>query len=211
MALDANPEDNSLRLVFADWLEERGDPRAAGLRDRVEQIKRIREKFARLKAADTRLSYWASHSHRYQLQPPLSPATVRALEGRFGVRFPDDYFDFLVRIAEAGAGPSYGIEPVRKVCHEGVREAFPFEEETADPDSGHDLPDDAAGFMLLAQHGCGSDAYLVISGKEAGKVWEFWGAADCLWHPTGLGFLQWYEAWLDEGLRLAQSGRNAAE
>jgi uncharacterized protein (TIGR02996 family) len=31
-ALDANPGDFQSRLVFADWLEERGDPRAEGYR-----------------------------------------------------------------------------------------------------------------------------------------------------------------------------------
>jgi len=31
-ALDANPADSTLRLIFADWLEERDDPRAAGYR-----------------------------------------------------------------------------------------------------------------------------------------------------------------------------------
>lgn len=31
-ALDAHPEDWQCRLVFADWLEERGDPRAEGYR-----------------------------------------------------------------------------------------------------------------------------------------------------------------------------------
>lgn len=31
-ALDANIEDWQTRLVFADWLEERGDPRAEGYR-----------------------------------------------------------------------------------------------------------------------------------------------------------------------------------
>src|SRR5262245_7494859 len=30
--LDANPDDDTTRLVYADWLEERGDPRAAFLR-----------------------------------------------------------------------------------------------------------------------------------------------------------------------------------
>lgn len=30
--LDANPDDHQTRLVFADWLEEHGDPRAAGYR-----------------------------------------------------------------------------------------------------------------------------------------------------------------------------------
>ncbi len=31
-ALDTNPEDWHTRLVFADWLDERGDERAAGYR-----------------------------------------------------------------------------------------------------------------------------------------------------------------------------------
>jgi uncharacterized protein (TIGR02996 family) len=31
-ALDANPEDHQTRLVFADWLQERVDPRAEGYR-----------------------------------------------------------------------------------------------------------------------------------------------------------------------------------
>jgi uncharacterized protein (TIGR02996 family) len=31
-ALDANPNDHTTRLVFADWLQERGDPRAEGYR-----------------------------------------------------------------------------------------------------------------------------------------------------------------------------------
>lgn len=31
-ALDANPEDWQTRLVFADWLQERDDPRAEGYR-----------------------------------------------------------------------------------------------------------------------------------------------------------------------------------
>jgi uncharacterized protein (TIGR02996 family) len=31
-ALDANPDAHHTRLVFADWLEERGDPRADGYR-----------------------------------------------------------------------------------------------------------------------------------------------------------------------------------
>ena len=31
-ALDANPDDWQTRLVFADWLDERGDPRGEGYR-----------------------------------------------------------------------------------------------------------------------------------------------------------------------------------
>jgi uncharacterized protein (TIGR02996 family) len=38
-ALDAEPGNSSLRLVFADWLEERGDWRAAGYRWMGEHLK----------------------------------------------------------------------------------------------------------------------------------------------------------------------------
>lgn len=31
-ALDASPDDSTTRLVFADWLQERGDPRSEGYR-----------------------------------------------------------------------------------------------------------------------------------------------------------------------------------
>lgn len=31
-AIDASPDDWNARLVFADWLQEQGDPRAEGYR-----------------------------------------------------------------------------------------------------------------------------------------------------------------------------------
>ena len=35
-AIHQSPKDETLRLVYADWLEERGDPRAAYLRIETE-------------------------------------------------------------------------------------------------------------------------------------------------------------------------------
>jgi uncharacterized protein (TIGR02996 family) len=48
LARDANPEDWQTRLVFADWLQERGDPRAAGYRALARwQVKPIRIQMAK--------------------------------------------------------------------------------------------------------------------------------------------------------------------
>lgn len=44
-ALDADPGDSLCRLAFADWLEEQGDPRAAGYRA-LGESKRMPEKAA---------------------------------------------------------------------------------------------------------------------------------------------------------------------
>jgi uncharacterized protein (TIGR02996 family) len=42
VALRTSPQDEALRLVYADWLEERGDPRADYLRITTEALGRIR-------------------------------------------------------------------------------------------------------------------------------------------------------------------------
>jgi uncharacterized protein (TIGR02996 family) len=167
-AIDAGPDDDTIRLIFADWLDERGDPRADAIRKRCEQIKRIKEKFPLLKSADVRFSYRGARSHRYELQPPLPAATLRALESQYGVRFPDDYFDFVVRFAEAGAGPSYLIQPVRKVCYDGMAKPFPFAG-TADPNEVYEFPGKVTGCILLvAMYGCGWDTYCPIYAKYWG-------------------------------------------
>lgn len=41
-ALDAKPRDATTRLVFADWLDERGDPRAEGYRALGVRIRSLR-------------------------------------------------------------------------------------------------------------------------------------------------------------------------
>src|ERR1700722_3776040 len=47
-AIISEPDDDSLRLIFADWLDERGDPRGKFIRVQIE--------LARLSADDPRLA-----------------------------------------------------------------------------------------------------------------------------------------------------------
>jgi uncharacterized protein (TIGR02996 family) len=216
-AIEANPDDDGLRLVFADWLEEQGDLHADVIRTRCGQIRRIKEKLPRLKSGDTSLKSFAAHHHRFQTLPPLPVAAIRTLEHQFGVRLPDDYFEFLVRVGEGGAGPSYGLYPFRRACHRIMAQPFPFEG-TAAPGEGYELPEDTdsvfvrwseggfssrcyGGCIVLADHGCCSVSHLVLTGQHRGQVWDYWGGGDGLWHPTGMSFLGWYESWLDQGLR----------
>jgi uncharacterized protein (TIGR02996 family) len=221
-AIELDPTDESLRLAFADWLEARGDPRGPELRARCQQIGRIKDNLPLLAAKDRFHTYFAAQHHRYQMLPPLPEAIIRALEAEYGVRFPNDYVDFLARIAEGGAGPSYGLYPLRICCHARMTERFPFEEAPgssydpwtdpvtrealSDPvtDTGHYVPGlntkSCTGCIALCDHGCCSASYLVITGKERGKVWDYHGGGDGMWHPTGTTFLPWYTAWLDTGL-----------
>jgi hypothetical protein len=56
------------------------------------------------------------------------------------------------------------------------------------------------GCILLSEMGDGYRAFLVVTGRRAGEVWEEYthGVAYEAVRPTGCTFLAWYERWLDD-------------
>lgn len=53
-------------------------------------------------------------SHCFELEDPLSQQELSDLEAQLGVRLPGEYRSFLLEVGAGGAGPSYGLFPVRK-------------------------------------------------------------------------------------------------
>jgi uncharacterized protein (TIGR02996 family) len=69
-AILANPDDDSLRLIFADWLEERGDPRGEFIRVQIE--------LARQEAAEPfGYPFVLGRLDRQRRQPPSGPLVLR--------------------------------------------------------------------------------------------------------------------------------------
>ena len=56
---------------------------------------------------------WQGFGHEFLLEPPLSEAEVTAAEEEFGISFPSTYRTFLLEVGAGGAGPHYGIFPLR--------------------------------------------------------------------------------------------------
>ncbi|GAB3985098.1 hypothetical protein GCM10029978_096790 [Actinoallomurus acanthiterrae] len=54
------------------------------------------------------------HGHRFELEPVLRPDELAELESQLGVTLPDDYRQFLLNVGCGGAGPAYGVFPVRR-------------------------------------------------------------------------------------------------
>ncbi|MCA9606611.1 MAG: SMI1/KNR4 family protein, partial [Myxococcales bacterium] len=69
----------------------------------------------------------------------------------------------------------------------------------APPVSGDEHPYD--GTLFLVDKGCGYFDFLVVTGPRAGQVWTDFTAGDGSIFPVDAGgFLDWYEAWLDEAV-----------
>ncbi|MEU9333534.1 SMI1/KNR4 family protein [Streptomyces sp. NPDC048290] len=76
----------------------------AGVRERVEAL--------RDRPGSERV--FGAPGHGWELDPALSEAELTGLESALGVRLPEDYRGFLRHVGAGGAGPSYGVFPVRR-------------------------------------------------------------------------------------------------
>jgi uncharacterized protein (TIGR02996 family) len=222
-AIVASPQDQSLRLVYADWMEERGDSRGTLLRvlhelsqtpvcsaryrklrferDRLckrcdadwlkpmlrVSVPEIRKKLEELDRLDPTRAVFASDSHQYRLNPPLTVERVEQIEARIGCRFPEQYRRFVTELADGGAGPDYGIRPLASLLEAtGNPEwltsfALPFPVPTNVQES-RSLGYSARGALPICEIGCGGFYYLILSGPERGNVWIE--NPDGEWSPT---------------------------
>jgi len=57
---------------------------------------------------------WQGFGHDFLLQPPLGEAELTEAEEQLGILLPSDYRTFLLEVGAGGAGPFYGIFPLRR-------------------------------------------------------------------------------------------------
>jgi hypothetical protein len=57
--------------------------------------------------------FGAEHGHCFELLPVLNGEQVRAVERRLGTELPEEYRAFLLEVGAGGAGPDYGLFPIR--------------------------------------------------------------------------------------------------
>ncbi|WP_405557326.1 SMI1/KNR4 family protein [Streptomyces sp. NBC_01171] len=78
----------------------------------------VRERVEALAAAPVQdgpsPAVFGANGHRFHLDPVLSPADLAHLEARIGVELPPEYRTFLLQVGAGGAGPAYGVFPVRR-------------------------------------------------------------------------------------------------
>ncbi|MFD7713208.1 SMI1/KNR4 family protein [Streptomyces sp. NPDC059785] len=72
----------------------------------------VRERVAALSVAPANKEVFGFRGHGWVLEDPLAEDELAELEAQVGARLPAEYREFL---AQVGAGPAYGLFPVRRV------------------------------------------------------------------------------------------------
>ncbi|MGW0903362.1 SMI1/KNR4 family protein [Streptomyces sp. NPDC002853] len=75
----------------------------------------VRRRVAAWGAQSASGQVFGSLGHQWVLEEPLADDALAELEAQLGVRLPADYRDFLTVVGAGGAGPAYGVFPVRRV------------------------------------------------------------------------------------------------
>ena len=187
------------------------------------RIEAIRRDLRRAPAVVAHLQPNARHC--LDALPPMAEAQVAMLEREYGISLPAEYRAFVTRVSEGGAGPAFGLTPLRSALElEGgggrLALAFPHTEQydpECDPvldalldraDRGEIDQEEAdrvwealdAGTLALCEEGCGYLHRLVVTGPARGQMWLDACCSTGGYIPLRVGFLEWYERWLADVL-----------
>ncbi len=181
-------------------------------------IERIREKLQTLQQEgwEQYTEFFGVKHHRFLLNPCLSPAEIATFEEQHQITLPEEYRQFLLHIGNGGAGPFYGLDSLhqwdafvayftdapmptnflsaqplltpayhmQKEQWKVVRRAYPR--------------DAYRGCIALCLQGCTYYGLLMVSGEHAGRIVYVDGDPQPPYFVSPVGFLAWYEGWLDE-------------
>lgn len=177
------------------------------------------KRLAYLKRYDVYFLLFGAGAHKYRFAPVLKEEEVCAFERENRVALPKEYREFLKTYGNGGAGPGYGLLPLRAQALMDRPFLLPGsvefdQDDCAAPDCGgcgqaqsclfSDFADGAywdafryqQGSLAICFEGCSYYRRLVLNGPFAGEVWA---------ESEGEGmkrvdhsFSCFYEKWLDE-------------
>lgn len=188
------PGDDARRLVYADWLDQKGDPRGAYLRREVEAFRQtlraqpltpapaagpVLAAVRSLHQAGRRLDpVWVARVSR----PPVGPEDLRTLEAEYEVTLPAEYKALLLNQNGGHPYPNEFVLPgargrARAACvdtfaaiaprggmPDGYRGATPMFGVFTEPDAQIDR------YVAIAADGADGVAFLATVGPVAGAV-----------------------------------------
>lgn len=160
------------------------------------KIESIILKLSQLKELDSKKDVFGATSHMYSINGAKTEAELQAFEQRNGIKLPEDYRMFLLKIGDGGAGPYYGLETLENSLY--VDLDYKREDDQLDPSKPFMLSEPwnmtfegdlsseqkrnefqeayshnrwVNGLLRICNYGCGVSLNLVVNGAEYGNIW----------------------------------------
>jgi hypothetical protein len=161
----------------------------------------VRPRLAELARRTEAAKIFGAVSHAWASEPPLTAGELAELESQLGAELPAEYRSFLLEVSRGGAGPAYGLFPLRRVDGRWewqgdgasraddaaltrpfghIRAFNPLADRPTRPealqneDAAWETHDDALhsqGWLNLCDLGCALYEALVLSGPSRGQMW----------------------------------------
>ena len=194
------------------------------------QIAQILSKVNNLRMKDRFFHIFGASTHQYNFNPTKSDEELQAFEERFNIQLPAEYRCFLKLVCNGGCGPYYGVEPLENSLFLSLdypdtnfknnpslkfsfTDAWNMNLGDSDEDGFEDREKEyfdtkwSNGLLRISNFGCGISMNIVVNGEEYGNIWVDDRCNDNGIYPyknsenaKRVGFLDWYESWLDAAL-----------
>jgi SMI1/KNR4 family protein SUKH-1 len=192
-----------------------------------EQLARVARKLRVVQQRPQGRKVLGEREHGFRLEPRLEEAEVQRFERSHGVALPEDYRAFVTRVGNGGAGPYYGLLPLQRWAAaplEYLSDERPLPGDLLsrpsplrdgltgvdwvellggdvrsrrfDPGTWHPYQ----GTITLSHLGSTYYSLLIVTGPARGRVCSVDLDMQAPKFLPQRGFLDWYEAWLDEVL-----------
>lgn len=152
--------------------------------------------------------------HEFILSPPLPESAVAEFEEQHEIALPSEYRLFVTELGDGGAGPGYRLPRLDESCGPDCRPGHlarpsPYLPGPRYPDDWERRHEDPPGpdrtflpgTLKIASHGCTLATRLIVTGPARGRLLNLdYDGPVGPYVVEDVGFLAWYERWLDEAL-----------
>ena len=170
-------------------------------------VKELQALLKKAKETDSECEQFGADCHRYEWNPPASLKEVEAFEKKIGVELPEQYRQFLLKVADGGAGPHCGLFSIEEVeswldwSVEADKTPYLTPEIAEQGDfSRQDMTQDdwKRGCIPISSQGDIYFTYLMVTGPNRGRVVYVEYEMSWAFFPKEKDFLSWYMRWLRE-------------
>ncbi|OWR31457.1 hypothetical protein CDO73_06940 [Saccharibacillus sp. O23] len=180
------------------------------------QLDRIVWKLKMAARRDEALKEFGAARHGYRMNETLDATQIASFEAAAGVTLPEEFSEFLQVVGNGGAGPYYGVTPLKlgeradrlradcllspDMSQARWNELTAFLEETAlsRAEKEQRLNELYGGLLEIGAMGWTFEMRLVLTGRHRGRIVYIDRTHQIPYFTYEANFLEWYERWLDE-------------